>query len=321
LAPSSRAPEHIALAEELGYQRAWCFDSPALYSDLWMVLARAAALTQRIGLGPGVLVPSLRHPMVTASSIAGLCEWAPGRVSVALGSGLTGRMALGQRPMRWSEVGTYASVLRALLRGEECEWEGSPIKMLQGPGFGAPRPLDVPLIVAADGPRGMAVAEAVGDGVISPVPARVGSTEFAQRILLTWGTVLEEGETFETPRVLAATTPGLAVSYHVAYLHGPEAVDRMPGGPEFRSAADAVPEARRHLVLHEGHFVAPNSLDHFPREAYEALVPKISLTGDPERVKEKLDRFAGMGVTEVAYQPIGPDIERELQAFAATALA
>jgi 5,10-methylenetetrahydromethanopterin reductase len=320
LAPSSQAPEQIALAEELGYCRAWCFDSPALYADVWMVLARAACLTERIGLGPGVLVPSLRHPMVAASSIASLCEWAPGRVSVAIGSGLTGRMAVGQRPMHWADVREYAVTLRALLRGEECEWEGAPIKMLQGPGYAAARPLEVPVIVAADGPRGRAVADELADGVISPVPGRVGSSTLPRRVLLTWGTVLEEGETFEAPRVIAATTPGLAVAYHVSYLNGAEAVDSMPGGAEFRSAADSVPERRRHLVLHEGHFVAPNSLDRFPPEAYEALVPKISLTGDPGRVRDKLDRFASMGVTEVAYQPIGPDIERELRAFATAAM-
>src|SRR3954463_3470855 len=59
--------DHIALAEDLGYRRAWCYDSPGLYPDVWMVLARAAERTERIGLGPGVLVPSLRHPMTNAA--------------------------------------------------------------------------------------------------------------------------------------------------------------------------------------------------------------------------------------------------------------
>jgi 5,10-methylenetetrahydromethanopterin reductase len=50
----------------LGYRRAWLYDSPALATDVWMVLSRCAQRTSRIGLGPGVLVPSLRHPMVNA---------------------------------------------------------------------------------------------------------------------------------------------------------------------------------------------------------------------------------------------------------------
>ena len=94
--PSPRTPEHIALAEELGFKRAWCYDSPALYPDVWATLCRAADRTERIGLGPAVIVPSLRHVLVTASAIATLAELAPGRTVAAIGSGFTGRMTLGQ---------------------------------------------------------------------------------------------------------------------------------------------------------------------------------------------------------------------------------
>jgi 5,10-methylenetetrahydromethanopterin reductase len=65
-----------------------------------MTLALAAEQTSRIGLGPGVLVPSLRHPMVNAAAIATLDALAPGRVTVAIGAGFTGRYTLGRRAMR-----------------------------------------------------------------------------------------------------------------------------------------------------------------------------------------------------------------------------
>src|SRR3954471_2323900 len=112
------SPDQIVLAEELGYDRAWLYDTPQQSTDVWVTLALAADRTERIGLGPGVLVPSLRHPMVNAAAIAGLAELAPGRVAVAVGAGFTGRMVMGQRPMRWADVGTYIRTLRALLRGE-----------------------------------------------------------------------------------------------------------------------------------------------------------------------------------------------------------
>ena len=60
-----------------------------------MTLALAAQRTERIGLGPGVLVPSLRHPMVNAAATATLCALAPGRVAVSFGTGFTGRRAMG----------------------------------------------------------------------------------------------------------------------------------------------------------------------------------------------------------------------------------
>src|SRR5216117_2175471 len=85
------SPDDIALAEQLGYARAWVYDTPQQSPDVWMTLALAAERTQRIGLGPGVLVPSLRHPMVNAAGTAALAALAPGRVMVAFGTGFTGR--------------------------------------------------------------------------------------------------------------------------------------------------------------------------------------------------------------------------------------
>ena len=71
------SPDNIALAEQLGYDRAWVFDTPQQSTDVWMTLALAAERTERIGLGPGVLIPSLRHPMANAAATATLAALAP----------------------------------------------------------------------------------------------------------------------------------------------------------------------------------------------------------------------------------------------------
>ena len=86
LAPTLRSPEHIVVAERLGYERAWLFDTPQQSPDVWMTLGRAAERTDTIGIGPGVLVPSLRHPMSAAAATATLASLAPGRVAVAFGT-------------------------------------------------------------------------------------------------------------------------------------------------------------------------------------------------------------------------------------------
>src|SRR3712207_4303136 len=114
-ATSPDTPEHIALAEQLGYRRAWCYDSPALYPDVWMTLALAAERTREIELVPGVLIPSLRHVITNAAAIATLEGLAPGRVVVAVGSSFTGRVVLCKRPLPWRQVRAYITALRALL--------------------------------------------------------------------------------------------------------------------------------------------------------------------------------------------------------------
>ena len=42
LVPSLDVVEHAKLAEEIGYERAWLYDSPAIYLDIWVALARIA---------------------------------------------------------------------------------------------------------------------------------------------------------------------------------------------------------------------------------------------------------------------------------------
>src|SRR3954462_5034822 len=317
-ATSLSTPDHIVLAEQLGYERAWCYDSPALYPDVWMALGLAAVRTERIGLGPAVLVPNLRHPITNAAAIATLAALAPGRVAVAIGSGFTGRFTLGQRPLPWAYVQSYVEAVRGLLRGEAVEWEGAPIKMLHPEGFAPPRPIDVPMYLGTEGPKGTAVAHAVGDGIFAAVFPNADARGLPQA-MLRFGTVLDEGEAHDSPRVIEAAGAAAAVIYHGLYERGAAAVDGMPGGAVWREDVEKTPERDRHLAIHEGHLIGPTERD---RAALAAggteMIPSFTLTGTAADVRERVDAFAAQGVTEIAYQPAGPDIPRELEAFLAT---
>jgi 5,10-methylenetetrahydromethanopterin reductase len=311
--------DHIALAERLGYRRAWCYDSPALYPDVWMTLARAAERTSRIDLGPGVLIPSLRHPMTSAAAIATLAHLAPGRVRVGLGAGFTGRLALGRRPLPWTAVRRYLLTLQALLRGEQVEWEGATIQMLHRPGFAPPRPLSVPFIVAVGGPKGLAVARELAEGVWSMGLA--AGPEFTWVARSISGTVLEAGEDPGSDRVLAATGHAAALALHSLYERrgtaGAAALDDLPGGAAWRRRVEMIPEDRRHLAIHEGHLVALNDVDRGLITG--GLLTRLRLAADAEGHRARLDEYVQAGITEAVYQPAGPDIPRELEAFAAMA--
>jgi 5,10-methylenetetrahydromethanopterin reductase len=322
-APSLQTPAHIELAERLGYRRAWCYDSPAVYADPWMVLALAAARTRAIGLGPASLVPSLRHPVVTAAALATLAGLAPGRVSTAFGTGLTGRMLLGERPMRWADVREYVATVRALLRGEEVSWNGSLVRLSQPPGFAAGCPAGVAVLVAADGPRGRAVAAELGDGVLTTRAPREPAGRAGpggRQVLLAFGTVLDDGEDAASPRAVAAAGPALAAAYHAIYeAKGASGVDKLPGGREWREAVEAVEAPRRHLTVHDGHLVALGKHDEALLARAAPLLGSWTMTGTRADIGARLQALTAAGVTEVAYQPMGPDIPRELAAFAAVA--
>jgi 5,10-methylenetetrahydromethanopterin reductase len=84
----------------------------------------------------------------------------------------------------------------------------------------------------ADGPKGLAVAAELGDGVFSaalPQPDAAGVTDW--RALLSFGTVLDDGEDLTSPRVIDAAGPSAVVLYHASYERGgAAAVDALPGG-------------------------------------------------------------------------------------------
>ena len=206
-ATSNASHEHAAIAERLGYERAWFYDSPALYPDVWVQMCRAAERTERIGLGPAVLVPNLRHPMTNAAAVATLVDLA-GMDRVARWPSVpdspdASPSVSGRCPGR-----TYAATwtsFAACWREKPSSGKSKPIRMLHPAGFGTPRPIDVPLLIAASGPKGTAVAREVGQGIFTTAPIR---ERFDWNAVLTFGTVLEDGEDPGSRRAVAAAGHG-----------------------------------------------------------------------------------------------------------------
>ena len=304
-------------AESLGYDRYWSYDSPALYGDLWIALARIAEHTDRIGVGSAVAVPSLRHVMVTASAIATIESLAPGRLAVAFGTGYTARKALGQKAWKWVLLEEYVTQLRALLAGEVVDVDGGAAQMLHLPGFIPPRPIEVPILLAPLGPKGMEVTTRVADGAMvpagMPVPAMDWSAVFAT------GTVLDPDEDHTTPRVREAAGPWFTASYHAVWESAPEAVDGMPGGAEWRKVIEERPERERHLLVHTGHVEGVPDHEQPLLDAAGPALLDSGWTGDAGAVRAKAQEAAAAGATEIVYMPAGPDIPRELDAFMAAA--
>src|SRR5260370_6864966 len=130
-----------------------------------MMRGWAAQPPATIGLGPGVLVPTLRHPMVNASATAALTALAPGRVAVAFGTGFAGARALGGAPASWTYLREYLAAFRGLLTGATVTWQGSRMRMMHPRGHAPQRPMDVPIHISALGPKGPAVATELADGL------------------------------------------------------------------------------------------------------------------------------------------------------------
>jgi 5,10-methylenetetrahydromethanopterin reductase len=153
-------------AEALGWDYAFIPSSPLLLQDPYVNLAFAAVQTERIGLGPLIENPMMRHPSVIASSIATVAALAPGRTLLGYGVGDTAVRLMGKRPARVAELESATSLTRQLLVGEKIEVNAArPARLAHA------RP--VPVWIAAGGPRTLRMAGRVADGVF----IRVGRHE------------------------------------------------------------------------------------------------------------------------------------------------
>jgi 5,10-methylenetetrahydromethanopterin reductase len=317
LPPSKSIVKWARIAARLGYRRVFVFDSPALYGDVWIALARIVESLPDIEVATGVAVSSLRHPMVTASALATLEDLAPGRVSAYFGTGFTARLAMGKRGVPWADLARYYEQVNALLRGEVVEVDGARCQMLHSSGFGPNRPVDIRLGLAPVGPKGFAISRELADTVIlASLPGHDQCT-WNEVVMLANGTVFDPGEDYRSARVVESIGPAYVTGIHALHEWAPEVIPTIPGGDDWRARIEADrPVSEQHLAVHEGHLVEVTNRDRpLLHLAGEALL-EGRLTGSPAEVASQLKAVRAVGVTEVAYNPTGPDIERELEAFA-----
>jgi 5,10-methylenetetrahydromethanopterin reductase len=72
--------------------------------------------------------------------------------------------------------------------------------------------------------------------------------------------------------------------------------------------------------VHDQHLTGLNTADEaaWNSGSWQAI-PSTTVTGTPSRIRDQLSAYAQDGITEVVYQPTGPDIPGELERFIAIA--
>jgi 5,10-methylenetetrahydromethanopterin reductase len=315
--PTLETPGYVRVAEQLGYRCAYVYDSPAFLADTWMTLARTAERTSSIRIGVAAITPRLRHLVANAGAIATLCSLAPDRVDVVVGSGFTSQLMLGKGPARWAEVEAYVVGLKALLRGEDVAWDGAIVGLRHGSLTGVTLPQEPPILVAAHGPKGYAVAERSAGGVVKNLghhTANTGAADMSDWMIQYYGTVLDDGEPLDCDRVIDAAGPAAAFQLHIG---GQGILSHTPEWAAYEARMAEIPADRRHLETHRGHLIEVTELER-PLVSGD-LIRQATGSGTRDEVRRNLDGIEGLGAKGVLYGPMGPDVPRELTAFAEAA--
>jgi F420-dependent oxidoreductase-like protein len=179
--PPADAVERIADAERLGFDSVWC--SEAYGSDALTPLAWWGSRTERVRLGTAIVQLSARQPAATAMAAMTLDHLSGGRF--ILGVGASGPQVVEgwygmpfEKPL--ARTREYVGILRDIwARKGPVTSDGPhyPLPLRDGPGVtGLGKPLkasihplreDIPVFLAAEGPKNVTLAAEVCDGWVA----------------------------------------------------------------------------------------------------------------------------------------------------------
>jgi alkanesulfonate monooxygenase SsuD/methylene tetrahydromethanopterin reductase-like flavin-dependent oxidoreductase (luciferase family) len=244
-------------AEEYGFDHAWTYDHLAwrsLADEPWFatvpLLAAAATVTERIGLGTWVASPNFRHPVPFAKDVMGLDDVSGGRFVLGVGAGGEGFDAKvtgpaptrGERTRRFEE---FVELLDRLLTQQVTDYEGDVFeaheaRMIPGT-IARPR---TPFVIAAAGPRTMAVAARHGQGWAtygpSFAPSDGGAASLAAEQERWWAGLADQVGQFREVaarvRGADAPTPRLYLSLDGAPVYSLESAETLVEGVERATA-------------------------------------------------------------------------------------
>ncbi len=310
--PPAGAFEAVKEAERLGFNSIWTAE--AYGSDALTPLAWWGAATERVKLGTGIVQMSARTPAATAMAAITLDHLSNGRF--ILGLGASGPQVVegwyGQPyPKPLARTREYVDVVRKIVARDvpvEHHGEFYDLPFQGGAGLGKalkstvhPLRNDIPIWLAAEGPKNVALAAEICDGWMPLF--------FAPKEDAFYRDCLRQG--FD-----AAGDPGKADRFEVA-----STLMLIPGD-DVEQCADMV---RPFLALYAGGMGAKGANFHyevFARMGYEsvadtvqelylqgkkaeaaaaiplAMVEDVALVGPPDKIRDELDKWRETCITE-----------------------
>jgi len=320
----------VGLAEEAdrcGFHSVWT--SEAYGSDAVSPLAWVGARTTQIKLGTAIMQMPARTPATTAATVATLDLLSGGRVLLGLGTSGP-QVAEGWHGQPWGKplqrTREYVSIVRTILAreaplehhgehydipysGDDATGLGKPLKLIVHP----PR-ADVPIYLAAIGPKNVALAAEIADGWL-PIffsPERFGSTH---------GPMLDEGFARRGGRPegwdLAAHVPVVVaddvqaardflkplLALYVGGMgsKGSNFYNRLAQRYGFEEAAATVQDLYLEGKKDEAAAAVPDE-----------LVDEVALVGDRARIADRVAALREAGVTTLVLQARQPEALRLL---------
>lgn len=282
-------PDRARRIELLGYDELWVVEDCFAYGGL-TAAATALASTAHLSVGVGLLPASVRNVAIAAMELGGLAELHPLRIQAAFGHGVEAWMQqIGARPSdRLAALGEVVTAARSLLRGQVVTVDGLHVALDHVALEHAPRE-PPPILVGTAGPRGIALAGDLADGLLLPQ----GTSPAA----VTWAS--------ESLRRNSRVTV-------YAWLRVEDDAD------EARGVLQPVVQAWRDDGLYPT-LVARSGLP--PAGEIELCeMERVGIVGTPSECAAQVMSLHRAGASSVVLTPVGEDPEVQLERFSADVL-
>jgi probable F420-dependent oxidoreductase len=155
--------EVAVIAEQSGFDHVWTWDNQILGKDAFVLLSLAAAATRRVTLGTCVTQPVTRDSTVLAGAFATLNNHTGGRMICGIGRGDGAVRIQRGKPSNLAALEEAIRVIRGLASGSPTSIDGHDLQLSWAEDHA------LPIYVSAYGPKALALAGRVAEGVILQV--------------------------------------------------------------------------------------------------------------------------------------------------------
>jgi 5,10-methylenetetrahydromethanopterin reductase len=287
-----------ATVEGLGFDRYWLPDE-RLTRNVYAGLTVTALHTNKIGLGIAVTNPYTRNVALTAAAAATVDELSGGRLALGLGAG-GGLAHYGvDRKRPAVAVREAVHVIRELWEGKTVTFDGSHVHMHDARlDFDAPR--QVPIYIAARGPKLLELAGEIADGAIIGGFASRKGIEHAKAAIgrgldragRKWGDI-DLVSWLYTCVADNAAAARRAVSRLVT-------TSLVTSRPILETIGVEVPASLRDCLEASGWSVSAETIDGCARHLSDEILDAFSVAGTADACARKLIEVARRGVDELA---------------------
>ncbi|MEM2024028.1 MAG: LLM class flavin-dependent oxidoreductase [Candidatus Caldarchaeum sp.] len=295
-----KIPHYAVRAEKKGFHSVW-IPEHHMHGDAFTLLSAAAAKTEKILLGTGVVSVFTRHPAITAMSIDTLNKVSGGRAILGIGLGDEQKLhhCFGYDVSRPTEALFEAvSIMKKYFAGR-VDFEGKRFKAVGLSREFSEKPPKI--LIAAVGPKMLEVAGTLGDGVIfsalSSIPYIREAVRIVREACVNAGRDPEQLE--YAGMVVSAAPKNMTELKKLAamYLSWPHRAERVLIG-ELSDRVD---------VSNLKRLVAEGFLDEAVSQIDDSIIFELAIVTS-RNVETMLDRFFRAGLTLPILYPIGqPD--------------